>query len=292
MSWDTTTAGHVGVVGVQFTLNGQPLGAEDSAALRRPVPRRSYTERQMDQGWFQDESFWREGYRFMFSDDAFAVAREQVDQLLALTGLENGRVLDLGCGPGRHVIPLALKGFEVTAVDASPFLLAKAREHAHRSSAAVEFIRSDMRSFERRAAFDLALSMFSSFGYFSDPEDDRRVLVRLCQSLRPGGRALLDLMGKELTCTSWGAQVTESEGVTRVERHRIVENWTRVESEWILLAGASVQRFTFSVRIYSGQELMNLLADAGFGQVSLYGDLDGRPYGPGARRLVAVARKE
>lgn len=246
----------------------------------------------MDQSWFQNEAFWREGYRFMFSDEAFRAAREQVDQLLALTGLENGRVLDLCCGPGRHAVPLALKGFQVTAVDASPFLLAKAREHADRSSVSVEFVQSDMRSFERHAAFDLALSMFGSFGYFSNPDDDRQVLVRLCQSLRPGGRVLLDLMGKELTCTSWGAQVTEAEGVTRVERHRIVENWTRVESEWILLSGASVQRFTFAVRIYSGQELMNLLTGAGFSRVSLYGDLDGRPYGPGARRLVAVARKD
>ena len=56
----------------------------------------------MDQSWFQDEAFWREGYRFMFSDDAVRAAREQVDQLLALTGLENGCVLDIGCGPGRH----------------------------------------------------------------------------------------------------------------------------------------------------------------------------------------------
>lgn len=56
----------------------------------------------------------------MFSD-AFATARTQVEQVIALTGVTGSRVLDLGCGPGRHAVPLAFKGFDVTAVDASPY---------------------------------------------------------------------------------------------------------------------------------------------------------------------------
>jgi hypothetical protein len=78
--------------------------------------------------WFENESFWREGYRFMFSDDAFRAATDQVEQVIVRTGISVGRVLDLGCGPGRHTVPLALKGFHVTAVDASPFLLGKAQD--------------------------------------------------------------------------------------------------------------------------------------------------------------------
>jgi hypothetical protein len=52
-----------------------------------------------------------------------------------------------------------------------------------------------------------------------------------------------------------------------------------------------VQRFEYCVRIYSGQELSDLRRDVGFADVVLYGDLDGRSYGPGAKRLIAVARK-
>jgi SAM-dependent methyltransferase len=245
----------------------------------------------MDEAWFQNESFWREGYRFMFSDDAFRIARDQVDQAITLTRTNAGRVLDLGCGPGRHAVPFALRGFHVTAVDASPFLLGKAREYAHRTSVDVDFVLADMRAFHRPNEFDLAVSLFSSFGYFADRADDRQVAAHFHGNLRPGGVALIDVMSKELTGRFLDAQITEVEGVTRVERHEIIENWTRIKSQWILIRDDSVQRFEYCVRIYSGLEVSDLLRDVGFVDVVLYGDLDGRPYGPGARRLIAVARK-
>lgn len=241
--------------------------------------------------WFENESFWREGYRFMFSDDAFRVAEDQVEQAIALTGIKAGRVLDLGCGPGRHAVPLALKGFHVTAVDLSRFLLGRAQEYASRCSVTVSFVHADMRAFCPSDTFDLAISMFNSFGYFADRADDRQVAANLHDCLCSGGLALLDLMGKELTSRFLDAWVTEVEGTTRVERHEIIDNWTRIKSRWILIRDDAVQRFEYCVRIYSGQELMDLLRDVGFVDVALYGDLDGRPYGPGARRLIAVARK-
>jgi SAM-dependent methyltransferase len=241
--------------------------------------------------WFENESFWREGYRFMFSDDAFRVAVDQVEQIVTLTGINAGRVLDLGCGPGRHAVPLVVKGFHVTGVDASPFLLAKAQEHADRSNVEVELVRTDMREFRRPEAFDLAVSMFSSFGYFPHRADDRLVAANFHHSLRSGGVALIDVMSKELTGRFKDTWITEAESVTRVERHEIIDNWTRIKSEWILIRDGSVQRFEYCVRIYSGQELSDLLGEVGFGDVVLYGALDGRSYGPDATRLIAVARK-
>lgn len=75
----------------------------------------------------------------------------------------------------------------------------------------------------------------------------------------------------------------------RVERHEIIDNWTRIKSEWILIRDSSVQLFEYCVRVYSGQELTDLLRDVGFGDVVLYGDLNGRSYGPRASRLIARA---
>jgi len=78
--------------------------------------------------WFENEEFWRELYPYMFPAERFLAAREQVDQILALSGSGRGKVLDLCCGPGRHAVEFAKHGFDVTGVDGSEFLLDRARE--------------------------------------------------------------------------------------------------------------------------------------------------------------------
>ena len=73
--------------------------------------------------WFEDESFWSEMYPFMFPEERFHLADEQIDKALALVDYQGGDVLDLCCGPGRHSLALAKRGIRVTAVDRSEFLL-------------------------------------------------------------------------------------------------------------------------------------------------------------------------
>ncbi len=147
--------------------------------------------------WFDDDSFWRELYPFMFPVQRFAAADEQVAQALALTKPSGKSVLDLCCGPGRCSIALAKKGFRVTGVDRTKYLLGKARAKAKTAHVKVEWIREDMRDFVRPGAFALVLSMFTSFGYFDDRRDDMTVLQNMFTSLQPGGAFLIEVLGKE-----------------------------------------------------------------------------------------------
>jgi SAM-dependent methyltransferase len=242
--------------------------------------------------WYQDESFWRHGFPFMFSEEAFARGAQAAERALALSGVEARLVLDLCCGPGRHTVPLALKGIEVTAVDLSPFLLERAKENARKANVAPEFVLADMRTFVRPNTFDLALNLFTSFGYFEQRDEDRTVLANVHESLRPGGAFVMDMMGKEIVARGWGTKVDElPDGSVWVQRPQIVEDWTRMKHHDIFIANGSVLHFEFTHRIYSGQELRDLMLSAGFEDVSLFGDLEGHPYGPGATRLVAVGRK-
>ena len=243
--------------------------------------------------WFADEAFWTEIYPFEFPDPVIDAGVAQVDKALAISGVGGGDALDLGCGPGRHAIPLARHGFRVTGVDLSSFHLARARERATAAGLAIELVQSDMRAFVRAEGFDLALSIFTSFGYFDDPADDLRVLQNVQRSLRPGGVLVMDVASKERMARVLHPTLSQrtADGALLVQRHQIVEDWSRVRNEWTVVRDGRARTFEFRLRIYSGQELKALLTEAGFAAVTLYGALDARPYDLEAERLVAVARR-
>ena len=243
--------------------------------------------------WFEDESLWVETYPYMFSPTRFVAAEEEIDPLLRLIGVRPQSILDLCCGPGRFAVPLARRGFRVTGVDRTTFFLDKAKERAAAENVAIEWIQEDMRTFVQPSAFDLAISMFTSFGYFDDKAEDLTVLRNVHESLRPGGALVMDVVGKERLARTF--QPTNSrkqpDGAVVIDRREVYDDWTRVRMEWTIIKGNAVRVFTIHHTVYSGQELKDRLAAVGFGDVRLYGSIDGAPYGREADRLIAVARK-
>jgi 2-polyprenyl-3-methyl-5-hydroxy-6-metoxy-1,4-benzoquinol methylase len=243
--------------------------------------------------WFDDDSFWRELYPFMFPEKRIADADEQVGKALALTKPEEKSVLDLCCGPGRCSIALAKRGFRVTGVDRTTHLLKKARAKARTAHVKIEWVQKDMRDFVRPGSFALVLSMFTSFGYFDDRQEDMTVLENMFTSLQPGGACLIEVLGKERLAKI--LQSTTStvlpDGTVLVERHEIFDDWTRVGNEWLVIRNGRVKSFKFHHTIYSGQELRDRMERVGFVAVKLHGNLDGDAYGPNAERLIAIGRK-
>ncbi len=243
--------------------------------------------------WFESEVIWRETYAYMFPESRFAGTAETMDDALKLANIQSGSVLDLCCGPGRCSLALAARGFQVTGVDRTKFLLDKARAFARSAHLKIEWVREDMRDFSRVNSFDLALSMYTSFGYFEDRGEDEKVLVNIFRSLRSGGALVMEMMGKEILAKIFQPSVAETlpDGSMIVEQRKIVDDWNRVINEWTVIREGRVRKFSFHVNLYSGGELSAALKRAGFVDVAIYGDLKGAPYGPKANRLIAVARK-
>ena len=243
--------------------------------------------------WFDDDLFWQELYPFVFPQQRFTDAPEQVEKILALTKPGGKAALDLCCGPGRCSIALAQAGFIVTGVDRTKFLLDKARGKARAAKAKVEWIQMDMRDFVREDAFHLVLSMSTSFGYFDDRDEDLLVLRNVFDSLRPGGVCLIEVMGKEGLAKIFQPTTSDilPDGTKLIQRHEIFDDWTRIRNEWILIRKGRAKSFKFHHTVYSGQELRDRMTQVGFTDVKLYGNLDGDDYGPNAHRLIAVGRK-
>jgi SAM-dependent methyltransferase len=88
------------------------------------------------------------------------------------------RLVDLGCGTGRLLIPLALRGYWVLGVDLSAAMLAVAREKARAAGAAVHLLRANLTQLDgvREGSFDYAACLFSTLGMVVGAEERRRVL--------------------------------------------------------------------------------------------------------------------
>ena len=148
--------------------------------------------------WYEDERFWKETEVFQFSEKAWLAAKEQVEAIIKLLGLAPGmRVLDMPCGPGRHALEFARRGFQVTGVDLNPSFIAQAKERAEKEGLSVEFVQKDMREFRRENFYEVGLNLFTSFGFFDDPAEDKKVIENFFVSLRPGGFFLVDVKEKE-----------------------------------------------------------------------------------------------
>jgi SAM-dependent methyltransferase len=229
----------------------------------------------------------------MFPEKRIADAQEQIAKALALTKPAGKSVLDLCCGPGRCSIALAKRGFSVTGVDKTKYLLDKARAQARAARVKIEWVQKDMWDFVRPDSFALVLSIFTSFGYFDDRREDVIVLENMFTSLQPGGACLIEVLGKERLAKV--LQPTSSsllpDGTVVVERHEIFDDWTRVRNEWLVIRKGLVKSFKFHHAVYSGLELRDRMERAGFVDVTLHGNLDGDEYGPNAERLIAIGRK-
>jgi SAM-dependent methyltransferase len=113
---------------------------------------------------------------------------QEIDFLVdALALTPRMRVLDAGCGPGRHAVELARRGFEVVGVDTSPEFLALARAQADGLPA--EFREIDVRALPFEREFDAVICLCQGgFGLLGGEQDELAVIGHFARALRPGGR--------------------------------------------------------------------------------------------------------
>ncbi|MER0242377.1 class I SAM-dependent methyltransferase [Streptomyces sp. HSW2009] len=243
-----------------------------------------------DTGGFQDDDFWIEFYDFLFSEQRFTQAEELLAGSPLLAFPAGARVLDLCCGPGVFATPLAAAGHRVTGVDRSEDLLGRARDRAAGSGVEIDYVAADVRDYRPDRPFDVVLNLFTSFGYFDDPADNARALDTMYASLAPGGTLLLDMAGKE----QLAGRVTPPKVVRRgddlmVQTDTVLDEWARLRSDWVLVRGERVTRAALVWFVYSAVELRQLVRQAGFERIEVFGGFDGRPYDQDAERLIVRA---
>jgi len=104
---------------------------------------------------------------------------------------EGKLILDIACGQGRHAIFLNKLGFRVDGIDLSKSSISTAQAHENER---LHFYRHDMRSTFKKAHYDYAFNLFTSFGYFEDNSDNQKAITAISQALKENGIFILDFL--------------------------------------------------------------------------------------------------
>jgi SAM-dependent methyltransferase len=132
-------------------------------------------------------------YDNLYRDKDYAVECDFVEGLFRMHAPLGVRdVIDLGCGTGGHALPLFQRGYQITAVDRSPEMLALARKKAGPSGVPIEFICADLRSLELGRTFDAVIAMFAVVSYQTNLIDLLATFSTARRHLSPGGLFVFD----------------------------------------------------------------------------------------------------
>jgi SAM-dependent methyltransferase len=137
--------------------------------------------------WFDSPHYHR-----LYAHRSDTEAAGFIDVLIGrLRPRDGSRILDLGCGAGRHARHLATKGYDITGIDlsAGSIAAAKTAERPH-----LRFRRQDMRVPFGSRSFDYVFNFFTSFGYFEGEGDHATVVRNIAAALKEGGRVVLDYL--------------------------------------------------------------------------------------------------
>lgn len=188
----------------------------------------------------------------------------EVDFIIDACGLVPGkRVLDVGCGPGRHTLELARRGLSVTGVDFAEKFIAFGRERAAAEGleARTEFVLTDARDFVRPLAYDAAVCLCEgAFALLQTDEDNVRVLRHIAASLKPGAPFLMTTLNGYRTIRRAGVE----SGDTLLDPINMVETWHAADAA------------DLRGRHYIVPELVKMHQEAGLTVENVWGGTAGR----------------
>jgi len=263
--------------------------------------------------------------KFSVHHDEYAVTAEFYEHVVPYRGRQDvafyvemaraasGAVLEIGCGTGRILIPMAKAGARVTGLDASSAMLAVCRDalaaQPENLQNRVTLVKGDMRAFDLRRQFELVVIPFRPFQHLLTVDDQLACLAAIHRHLVPGGKLVLDIFNPSIPHLAPNEstpplpeepEFTLPDGRRVTRRIRMLgrdlfRQTQQVEFSYIVthpdgceerVVQRSETRYLFRF------EAEHLLARSGFDVEDLFADYDKSPYGskyPG--ELIFVARR-
>lgn len=234
--------------------------------------------------WYTD--WFNEDYLKLYKNRDDNEAIEHVNFITRVCALkDNERILDVGCGIGRHALIWAKRNFNVVGIDRSEKIIQKAKEKAEQQNIhSVQFICDDIRNItpQNKGTFDLVVSLFTSFGHEELDDDNQKILHAISSLLAEEGVFFIDYLNPTYvknTIVSFENLTLDDEQVSI--RREIIEDQV---IKTISISGKTYQE---KIKLYSHQKMKNMLNEVGLAVKNCWSNYQGTPFTEnGARQLI------
>lgn len=247
--------------------------------------------------WFSTKEYL-ELYKHRNSTDAAKIA----GLIFRTLKLKKGsKVLDVACGNGRHSLIFASKGYNVLGIDLSAFLISEAvkklKTDYRKQNKLLKFEIRDMRSIQHKNEFDLAVNLFSSFGYFEKDSENFKVFRSISNSLKQGGYFFFDYLNKDNLVKNLVPFDIKKRNRNVIIQVREIKNNAVYKKIYIIKNNKSknspaINEFSEMIKLYSLAMVKEAMKEAGMKIIKTFGDYSGSRYNRNSsERMIILAQK-
>ena len=217
-------------------------------------------------------------------------------------------ILELGCGTGRVLLPLAREGYRITGIDASAEMLERARAKiaAEELGERVTLAQQEMAELDLGERFNMAFAALNSFAHLHTTEEQLQALARMRRHLNPDGLLILDMFNPDM------GRLLDARGQVALARvipepdtgHRLMRFYSEevdlgqqlIHTTYIvdeIDVEGNIKRtlFPFTLRYVFRYEMELLLRHAGLEVEEIYGSYELDEFSRDSEKLIAVARR-
>lgn len=236
-------------------------------------------------------------YDFLVAGVDFKGWADYVEAILRHFGSSPARVLDLACGTGNTLLPMALRGYQAAGVDISPQMIDIARNKAAGSGVKIDYYVGDMKYFLLDRPVDLVTCFHDGLNYITDPGDLLKVFENTALNLSRDGMFIFDLNAvKWIGGVDGRPVVIDDHDMTIIysTAHDTGASLWEVNITFFVREGDLYRKFSekHRERGYDQEEINKMLEEAGFSPLAVYDAFSFSPPHPKSRRHFYVARRK